>query len=413
MTGRAGAHRNDALVPPSRGGKGTGHGEEMKVAADSSLGVEGARSMASRTSDLTCPACGERIYPSDQKCLACGARLDEGRLVGTEAPADDTAEHVVPPAARTAWPGGTDAAAGPSVDVPYATGAAPWRPEQVAGGGGLFDSISRGWVFLRESFAMAFRDKDLFLPSLFSVLANLVLLGGLGLILYLTGNLEALFADEGEGLTVTGWVVLLAATLTGYLVTYFFTGMTVHLVDVHLRGEDAQLGSAFADSLRNIGGITALAVVSVAMALIAGAIRGRSRGGLRRMAADTVERAWLAATYLMLPVMILEDAPFMQSADRATRLHRHNLLQIVIGELGLMITARIISGLTVFVAIGLAVGAYFGAPALLPVAIALALLLFVLPVSVGGGDGDGRRDRAGSRAAAPGAAGGLVGRRGE
>ena len=335
--------------------------------------------MPPRTDELKCPACGERVYPSDQQCLACGARLDEGRLVGAEgADGEAAAEHVVPPGAATAWPGGAGDAPDPSGDVPYATGAAPWRPEQMGGGGGLLGSISRGWAFLRESFAMAFRDRDLFLPSLFSVLANLLLLGGLGLILYLTGSFEALFQQEGEGLTVVGWVVLLAVTFTGYLVTYFFTGMTVHLVDVHLRGRDAQLGSAFADSLRNIGGITALALVSVAMALIAGAIRGRSRGGLRRMAADTVERAWLAATYLVLPVMILEDAPFMQSADRATHLHRHNLLQIVIGELGLMLTARIISGLTVFVAIGLAVGAYFGAPALLPVAIGVALLLFVL-----------------------------------
>ncbi len=338
--------------------------------------------MASAADELRCPACGERIYASDQQCLACGARLDGGRLVGAEAAPDPSAAQG---RAETAWPVEGTPATTPSREpreaaeaVPYATGAAPWHPEQVGVGHGLFDSISRGWTFLRESFAMAFRDKDLFLPSLFSVLANLVLLGGLGLALYFTGNLEALFEDEGEGLTLIGWVVLLAASFAGYLVTYFFTGMTVHLVDVHLRGRDAQLGSAFADSLRNIGAIAALAVVSVVVAIIAGMIRGNRRGGLRRMAADGVERAWLAATYLILPVMILEDTSFLRSVERATHLHRHNLLQIVVGELGLMITARIISGLMVLLAIGLAVGAYFGAPALLPVAIGLALLLFVL-----------------------------------
>ncbi len=333
--------------------------------------------MASDHGKLTCPACGERVYAGDQQCLACGAKLDEGRLVGDAATQEPQPAQQAPAGAGTAWPTeGEPGAAAAQPEVAYATSPAPWHPDQVVGGRGLFDSLSRGWAFLRESFAMAFRDKDLFLPSVFSVLANIVLLGGLGLILHLTGQLKPLV--EEEGISVTGWVILIAAAFVTYLVTYFFTGMTVHLVDVHLRGEDAQLGSAFADGVRNIGGITLLALASVAVALIAGVIRGGRRRGLRDMAADTVQRAWVAATYLILPVMMLEDSPFMEAANRATKLHRHNIVQIVVGELGLMLAARVISGVMTVVGIGLAIGAFFAAPVLLPVAIGVALLLFVL-----------------------------------
>ncbi len=337
--------------------------------------------MSANGERLTCPACGARIYSTDQQCLACGARLDEGRLVAKE----DGQEAVQAdmPAVQTAWPIEEGSAAErpshrPETPdaVPYATSSVPWHPERVTGGRGFFDSLSRGWIFLRESFVMAFRDKDLFLPSLFSVLANLVLLGGLGLILYLTGNLEPLLEDEG--ISPLGWVILIVMAFVGYLVTYFFTGMTVHLVDVHLRGKDAQLGSAFADCVRNIGGITALALVSLAVALLASAIRGNRRRGLRDAAADVVERAWLAVTYLLLPIMILEDVPFTKSVERARSLHRHNLVQIVVGELGLMLTSRIISVIMTIIGIGIAVVAYFIAPPLLPVGIGIALLLFVL-----------------------------------
>lgn len=31
-----------------------------------------------------CPACGARIYSSDDQCMSCGARLDEGRLAGEQ-----------------------------------------------------------------------------------------------------------------------------------------------------------------------------------------------------------------------------------------------------------------------------------------------------------------------------------------
>ncbi len=343
--------------------------------------------MPSDDPQMTCPACGAPIYRSDQQCLSCGAKLDEGRLVGDSARAKADQPPPAPPAADRPSSAAQDVIAAAvrteeepeqdtSYEVSYDTGPGRWRPGALTAGRGFFDSLSRGWAFLRESVLMAFRDRDLFLPSVFAVLANIILLGGLALILHLTGQLEPLL--EEEGISPLGWVILIVAAFVGYLVTYFFTAMTVHLVDVHLRGEDAQLGSAFADSVRNFGGITALAVATLVVSLIASAIRGNQRRGLRDMAADTVERGWLAITYLLLPIMILEDIPFMRAADRARALHRHNLLQIVVGELGLMLTARVISFTVTIIGIGAAVGMFFLAPVLLPLGIGIALLLFVL-----------------------------------
>jgi len=319
--------------------------------------------MPSDDPQMTCPACGAPIYRSDQQCLSCGAKLDEGRLVGDSARAKADQPPPAPPAADRPSSAAQDVIAAAvrteeepeqdtSYEVSYDTGPGRWRPGALTAGRGFFDSLSRGWAFLRESVLMAFRDRDLFLPSVFAVLANIILLGGLALILHLTGQLEPLL--EEEGISPLGWVILIVAAFVGYLVTYFFTAMTVHLVDVHLRGEDAQLGSA------------------------ASAIRGNQRRGLRDMAADTVERGWLAITYLLLPIMILEDIPFMRAADRARALHRHNLLQIVVGELGLMLTARVISFTVTIIGIGAAVGMFFLAPVLLPLGIGIALLLFVL-----------------------------------
>jgi hypothetical protein len=324
--------------------------------------------------EMTCPECGERVYPTDQQCMSCGVSLHEGRVAGDDAEASDREDYAEPELGTVA-----QAAPGqePTREVSYTTGPGRWDPSTVSGGRGFFDSLSRGWTFLKESVAMAFRDRDLFIPSLLAVLANLVIFGGLAGLLYLTGDIDALFGDDAQRITVVGYAIIFVVALIGYIVSYFFTGMTVHLVDVHLRGEDARLGTAFADSVRNFGGIAALAVASLVVSLITGAIRGKGRG-LRRAAADTVERGWTAITYLLLPIMILEDSPFMQSADRARTLHGHNVIQIVVGELGLMLAARVISAVVTVLGIALAVGSYFLAPALLPVGIGAALLLFVL-----------------------------------
>jgi hypothetical protein len=242
-------------------------------------------------------------------------------------------------------------------------------------------SIGRGWVFLKQAVGMAFKDKDLILPSVFSLLANLIVLGILVGVLHLTGNLELILKEEGEQVGPVGWIILLGFGFIGWVITYFFTGMTVHLVDVHLKGQDAKLGEAFADCVRNIGGILMLAVVTMGVQLITGVMRGRNSGALRNMAANAAERAWTVATYLMLPIIIIEDVSFIDSTSRATRLHGSNVMQIVVGELGLLITTRIFTGLTVFIALGIAAGVYFLAPALMIVGFVIAALLLLLAMT--------------------------------
>jgi len=323
--------------------------------------------MTSDREELRCPACGARIYRSDDQCLSCGARLDEGRLAGSQAAAVDA--EMPPRAAEPETPG-----------VDYDIGAAAqrgWDPGQVGGGRGFFPSLSRGWAFLRESVLMAFRDRDLMLPSFFAIFANLVLVGLLVLILHLTGNIEVLLSEGEQENVAVRWVILIGMGFIGYVVTYFFTGMTVHLVDVHLKGRDAQLGSAFRDSLRNIGAIVMLSVVALVVSMLTSALRGRSRYGLRAAAADAADRAWTVASYLLLPIIILEDISFIDATSRGTRLHGRNLIQIVVGELGLMLTTRVMSFIMAVIAIGIGVGVYSLSPALSVIGIAIAAVLLI------------------------------------
>ena len=328
--------------------------------------------MASDREGLTCPQCGEKVFRSDDQCLNCGARLDEGRLAGSQATPAAQADAEAPPQAPE--PSGVD----------YDIGTAAqrgWDPGQIGGGGGFLGSLSRSWAFLRESVTMAFRDKDLMLPAFFAILANLVLLGLLALILHLTGNLEPLLSESEHEIGPVGWVILIVMAFVGYVVTFFFTGMTVHLVDVHLKGKDAQLGSAFRDSLKNIGGILMLSVITLVVSLLTGALRGRDSSGLRRAAANAAERAWTVASYLLLPIIILEDISFIDATSRGTRLHGQNLIQIVVGELGLLIAMRIISFVTMLIAVGFVVGFYLLSPALLVVGIVIGALLLLLTMA--------------------------------
>ncbi|MFO7946702.1 MAG: DUF6159 family protein [Armatimonadota bacterium] len=329
---------------------------------------------------LQCPKCGERIYRTDDTCLNCGARLDEGRLVENEAPPQPAT-----PSQRTEQ-SGTRAAATPGASqhrptnepgaTPYRTAPGRWHPRQTTGGGGFWASLSRGWTFARESIAMGFRDTDLFIPSIISVFVNLIVAGIFFGIMHATGQLEPLMNDEQTAET-WAYVVTVLFVFGGYILSYFLTSMTVNMVDAHLRGQDAQLGVAFADARQNVMAIVWLAVVATIVNMLTSAIRDKKRGGLDDLAADAIDKAWQVASYLLLPIIIIEDVPFSTATKRATKLHGQSVIQVVVGEVGLTILQKVLGFVLFIIGVVPAVLAYFISPALLVFGIGWAVMVIV------------------------------------
>jgi len=228
----------------------------------------------------------------------------------------------------------------------------------VKGGWGFFDSVSRAFTFIGASMRMVFRDKDLILPSLLSILANGAFLGLVVLILWSTGSLEAALSDDESGgvaEAIVGAVVIFGS----YLITYFFMAMTVHLVHVHLKGEDAQVGRAFADALKNAHAILALALVSTLVAIVTNAMRGR-RGerGIGDLVAGIIERLWTVATFLLLPIIILEDRGLRRALGRARDIHRRGLIGIAVGEIGVGLVAGVLGFVGFLIALFVGFGVF-------------------------------------------------------
>jgi hypothetical protein len=82
--------------------------------------------------------------------------------------------------------------------------------------------------------------------------------------------------------------------------------------------------------------------------------KGQNSGGIRRALANLIDTVWTEATYLVLPIMVIEDVNLKDGLKRATYLVKNNLLLIGISTVGV----RFVTGLIgfVFVVIGLVVG---------------------------------------------------------
>ncbi len=276
-----------------------------------------------------CQECGKGV------CSACTVKTDNRQLCRVCAPADVAAAHSGAPAAAE----GEQPLPGPGFI----------KQASLPGYAGVWGEVRRGLVFMRECLTMAFRDKDLIIPPLLSVFGA----GGFFVVAFLllrAAGLEGEVFREEEGWNTTQIVVVLLIAFIGYAISYFFSGMTVHLINVHLRGQDAQLGPAFRDALKNIVAILLLAGVSAVVSLLTSRRRRGSGFDAGDLVAGAVRRVWTVLVYLFLPIIILEDVSLRRAVARAKEIHARNLVPIAIGEIGVILVNRIIGFVAIIAA---------------------------------------------------------------
>lgn len=213
---------------------------------------------------------------------------------------------------------------------------------------GFFRSIGTGWRFIKQAFKMAGENRALLKPSMYSVVFSILyFLVWVGILVAIDIDFEK---NAGLGALIGG-----CATFGSFLIFYFFCGMTVNMVDVHLAGGEPSVKEAYRDAKQNFVAICWMAFVSTIVNMLANAIRGDNEGGgnlVGRIIAGIIERVWTVLTYLMLPAIIIEDCSMREALRRVRDMHKGNVLLIAIGDVGV----RAVTGLIGFLVMMLIFG---------------------------------------------------------
>ncbi len=215
-------------------------------------------------------------------------------------------------------------------------------------------SFSRGWSFLREAWQMAFKDRDLIKPSIYSLFVGLIVS-----VIFLIPIIGAAFIF-GDA-TVVGRVVMFVfgalLVFAQYSVGYIFSAMTIYLVYGYLAEGDGVMSKAWDVVRREWLNILSLAAASTAVNLLKSAIRGKGRSGGRNVLAGLLGTVWTEAAFLILPAMVIENINLKNALQRAGHIIKNNLLLVGISTVGV----RAVNGLIGFLlgAVGIALG--FGA----------------------------------------------------
>lgn len=226
-------------------------------------------------------------------------------------------------------------------------------------------SFSRGWSFLQEAWRMAFKDKDLLKPSVYSLIAGgfVSVIGIVPIVI-----VWVLFQNSMVG-QVLAFIFGALLIFVQFIVSYVFSGMTVYLIYQYLTEGDGKMSTAWSIVQRDFFDLMSLAAVSTAVSLLRSAAqrnRGRRGGGIGAIGANLLsatagflEVLWTEASYLILPAMVIENLNIVDSGKRVAQIVRDNLLLVGISTVGV----RWVTGLIGFLlgvgglVIGLGIGA--------------------------------------------------------
>lgn len=215
-------------------------------------------------------------------------------------------------------------------------------------------SFARGWSFLKEAWGMAFKDRDLIKPSIYSLFVGLVV--SVIFLIPIIGSFFIFGSENTVGQVVMGafGVVLVFAQ---YTVGYIFSAMTIYLVYGYLAEGDGVMSKAWAIVGKEWWHILSLAAASTAVNVIKNAVRGKGRSTGRNMLSGLIDTVWTEASFLILPAMVIENMNLKNALIRVGHIVKNNLLLVGISTVGV----RAVNGLIGFLLGGLGIALGFGA----------------------------------------------------
>ncbi len=214
-------------------------------------------------------------------------------------------------------------------------------------------NFSRGWSFLKEAWSMAFKDKDLIKPSIYSLFVGfcvsiifLIPIIGIGFI----------FGDKGVVGQVLMFIFGALLIFAQYSVGYIFSAMTIYLVYGYLAEGDGVMEKAWAIVKKEWLNIISLAAASTAVNLVRNQVRGKGRSAGRNFLSGLIDTVWTEAAFLILPVMVIEEINLKDALKRAGSIIKNNLLLVGISTVGV----KAVNGLIGFLLGGVGIALGFG-----------------------------------------------------
>jgi hypothetical protein len=198
----------------------------------------------------------------------------------------------------------------------------------------MFERISNGWQLTRQSWHVLRLDKELVVFPLLSGVACLLVLASFAFPLWSSGYVETWLEDEQPTSHPLAYVLLFLFYLINYFVIVFFNSALIGCAIIRFRGEDPTLADGMRAASDRLPQIFAWALVSSTVGLILRVIESRSEKA-GELVAGLLGMAWSAASYFVVPVLVIEKLGPVAAAKRSLSILRHTWGEAFTGNFGI------------------------------------------------------------------------------
>jgi hypothetical protein len=268
----------------------------------------------------------------------------------------------------------------------YAAGASRQREEVVMLRSGR---LAASWELVKQSWSVLRSDKRLAIfPILSGIACALVTVVFLAPMV-LAGLLDQALAGA-QGARVVSAIVAFVFYFVVYFVIIFANAALVGAVLRKLDGQSATLSDGFRIALAHLSSIFGYAVIAATVGMLLRWLRDQARQGngplaiLGQLGVGLLGAAWNIATFLVIPVLVIENVGPLEAIKRSVALLKRTWGEQIVGNVGIGLVFGLASFLTLLVGVGLIIGAAaLGIVALIVFVVILTVFALLILAVVG------------------------------
>ncbi|MBX3079980.1 MAG: hypothetical protein KF716_00005 [Anaerolineae bacterium] len=211
----------------------------------------------------------------------------------------------------------------------------------------MFGSFSNSWRLIKASANILNTNKSLLIYPFVSAIASIIVIISFFVPLAVSGLIEKLDKSSGAPVIAIGVSFLFYVVL--YTVIFFCNTALVGSALMMLRGGNPTVSDGFSIARERLSSIVGYAMIAATVGMVLRAISERS-GIVGRIISGILGFAWTVATFLVVPILVIEKADPLEAIKRSAALLRQTWGEQLVGSFsmgsifGLLMVGIIILG---------------------------------------------------------------------
>ncbi len=242
----------------------------------------------------------------------------------------------------------------------------------------MFAKIKNSWNLIKASAVALSADKELIIFPLLSSIALLIVTASFAIPMFTAGFFDQLLGGKSE---IFHYIVLFLFYVVQYTVIVFANSALIGAALIRLRGGDPTVGDGFRIAFQHFGKILGYALIAATVGVILKLIAEKSKN-LGRFVVSLIGLAWNLATYLVVPVLVVEEVGPLESVKRSAAYLKKTWGEQIVGNFSIGMVFGLLSFLVFLAGVPLFIWAASAESVAGMVAIGVLVVLVLILLSL-------------------------------